>query len=80
LLGAVRARVGYGSGARLGGVGRTGEMAAPIRVAVPVVACVASVVFLRRLRPALSAIGREATSNDGQVGLLKAAVTASRDG
>jgi len=26
-----------------------GEMAAPIRVAVPVVACVASVVFLRRL-------------------------------
>jgi PAS domain S-box-containing protein len=55
-------------------------VAAPVRVAVPVVVWAAAAVFLRRLRPALAAAGREAAGKDGQVGLLKAAVTASRDG
>ena len=56
------------------------NLAAPLRIAVPVVVWAAALVFLWRLSPALSAVGTEATVNDGQVGLLKAAVTASRDG
>ena len=57
-----------------------GEVAVPARLAMPVVVLVGAGVFLWRLRPALAAVGRKGADRDGQVGLLKAAVTASRDG
>jgi PAS domain S-box-containing protein len=57
-----------------------GELAAPLRIAVPFVVCVCAAVFLRRLRPALATVGQKVTDTDGQIELLKTAVTASRDG
>jgi PAS domain S-box-containing protein len=59
-----------------------GAMGAPVRIALPAVVWVGALVLLWRLRPALTAIGRETpgTGTDGQIELLKAAVTASRDG
>jgi PAS domain S-box-containing protein len=50
------------------------------RLAMPVVACVSAVAFLTRFRRALAASEPQPSGTDAQVELLKAAVTASRDG
>jgi signal transduction histidine kinase/ActR/RegA family two-component response regulator len=58
----------------------TGNEAELIRLAVPIAIGVAALFFLRQLRQAIAVVGRDTAGNDGQIGLLKAAVTASRDG
>jgi PAS domain S-box-containing protein len=58
----------------------TGAWGLPARIAVAGAVWVGAVVFLWRARAALAAVEHEGTGTDGQIELLKAAVTASRDG